>query len=93
MKKKIFIYIVLSVFFISCQKSRQNEEDINKIEIGMKYQDVQKIMRNKPIKYKSKYDGDSIITKLYEAPFGASGDFKIIYQAKDSIVINIYYGD
>lgn len=91
--KKLCISFILIVSFISCKKAYENQNDLSNVKIGMKMNSVNLIMRNKPINFISKYDADSIITKLYEAPIGASGDFQIIYKTKDSTVLRINYGD
>jgi hypothetical protein len=92
MKKACFLF-VLVIFSVGCKQANENQKDLNYVKIGMKMDSVEVIMRNKPINYDSKYDADSIITKLYEAPVGASGDFEIIYKKKDSTVLRIDYGD
>lgn len=93
MKKRTLILFVLAISSIGCNTANENQKDLSKIKIGMKMHSVDSIMRNNPIKFKSKYDGDSIITKLYDAPIGSSGDYEIIYVKKDSTVSNIYYGN
>jgi hypothetical protein len=92
MKKVSFLFILIIVF-VGCKKANENQTDLNKVKIGMKMSSVELIMRNKPIDYKSKYDADSIITKLYEAPIGAAGDFQIVYKKNDSTVLRIDYGN
>lgn len=91
--KRISILLILMTLCIGCEKAYENQEDLNKIEIGMDMTDVELIMRNDAMEYESKYDADSIITKLYEAPIGAAGDFEIIYSKKDSTVLRINYGN
>ena len=93
MKKLKFILFVFTISFMSCNKAKENQIDLNQIKIGMKMDSVDSIMRNNPLSFKSKYDGDSIITKIYEAPVGASGDFEITFMKKDSTVSGVYYGD
>ncbi len=89
--KKLLILILF--MFYSCNKSSDNLENIKKVRIGMKMSEVNKIMKNYPINYVYRYEGDSLVKKLYKSPVGSAGDFEIVYCKKDSTVLRINYGD
>jgi hypothetical protein len=92
MKKMIFLFIMFA--YLSCSnKPNENFEDISKIQIGMSYKEVQKIMRNN---YKDRISAsysDTLFIDRYEPGFGASDYFGIVYSEKDSIVVEINLGD
>lgn len=73
-------YLLLVALLISCKSTNQNEIDLSKVKIGMKYHEVQAIMTNR---FTRTYDGHKarpelrVFTHYYTAPFGASGDFEI----------------
>lgn len=90
---------ILIIFFINigCNKSaEQNKKDIEKVEIGMSYEDVQTIMQNK---YFHTYSGHKfndtipVFSHYYHSPFASSGDYQIWYSKKDSTVISLYLGN
>lgn len=93
---KNICYLLLVALLVSCKSTNQNEIDLSKVKIGMKYHEVQAIMTNR---FTRTYDGHKLNQKLrvfthyYTAPIGASGDFEIWYNEKDSTVVSIYYGD
>ncbi len=92
--KKIIYFTILIIVFSSCntKKAKENFEDIHKIKKGMSFQEVQKIMRNKPFKKELDEDGTSF-THLYTPPFASSGNYAIEYSIKDSIVVIVWIHD
>ena len=95
MKIDIVYWFIILFTFTSCRKDRyENKEDIYRIKKGMKFRDVQFIMRNKPFKYRNLTDNDSLFFSYYKSPFASSGDFLIEFnKKKDSIVVDVWYGD
>lgn len=92
--KNIICFFLISLFGISCNiNSSNNYEDLKKIEIGMSIIEVDKIMRNNPIKLDRAIYNDSKIIEYYESPMAASDYFQIVYSSNDSIVVEIYFGD
>lgn len=91
------VYYFLFFIFVSCSNNitKQNMEDINKVNIGMHYKEAISIMRNDTI---SSMDNPSyregVIIYLYENnSLGASDYFSITFSKKDSLVIEVGYGD
>lgn len=64
-----------------------------KITKGMSFDSVNVVMKNKPREIKTAFWNDSLFVQYYDSGFGASDDFKIIFSKKDSIVVDIEYGD
>ena len=83
------------VFFIfSCNgKEDKTYDDLLKIKKGMSLSEVDTIMRNNPREIKSAFWNDSLFVQYYDSGVGASDDFKIILNKKDSIVVDIEFGD
>ncbi|HEU4495602.1 MAG TPA: hypothetical protein VFR70_00985, partial [Flavobacterium sp.] len=59
---------------------------------GMKIKEVDSIMTNKPKLVETAFWNDSLFVRYYDSPTGASDDLGIVFN-KDSIVVNIRYGD
>ena len=81
------------MYFGCSNKTEQNFEDISKIQKGMNYQEVQKIMRNDYLVRTSPNCDNTIFLEKYESPSGASDDYGIVFRKKDSIVVEINLGD
>ena len=90
--KKLIILIV--IFILSCNsKEDETYDDLLKIRKGMRLGRVDSIMRNKPREIKSAFWDNSLFVQYYDSGVGASDDFKIILSKKDSLVVDIEYGD
>jgi hypothetical protein len=100
------LYLLLGFLCHSCNNiPDQNWEDINKVKLGMTYYEAMEIMHNNPIStdtlYLNKIENEEIVqfqadtcfTKSYESHFAASDDYRIYFRIKDSIVVNLVYGD
>lgn len=92
MKKCYFLGFLLCV---GCGETptEQNFADIQKIQRGMSIREVDSIMRNAPIRIWDNPRANIIILDYENKAFGASDDFSICLSEKDSLVVNIYYGD
>ncbi|MGG5577562.1 hypothetical protein ACPDHL_09495 [Myroides sp. C15-4] len=93
MKQRIYIFIIVFGLFFNCSKVVQNYNDLVKVKIGMHYREVNSIMNNKPLKVENAFWNDSLFIQNYESPSSASDDYKIVFTKKDSIVVEINYGD
>ena len=90
--KKLMILIV--IFILSCNsKEDETYDDLLKIRKGMRLGRVDSIMRNKPREIKSAFWDNSLFVQYYDSGVGASDDFKIVLSKKDSLVVDIEYGD
>ena len=90
--KKLLILIV--IFILSCNsKEDETYDDLLKIRKGMRLGRVDSIMRNKPREIKSAFWDNSLFVQYYDSGVGASDDFKIVLSKKDSLVVDIEYGD
>ena len=90
--KKLMILIV--IFILSCNsKEDETYDDLLKIRRGMRLGRVDSIMRNKPREIKSAFWDNSLFVQYYDSGVGASDDFKIVLSKKDSLVVDIEYGD
>lgn len=90
--KKLIILIV--IFILSCNsKEDKTYDDLLKIKKGMCLSSVDSIMRNNPKEIKSAFWDNSLFVQYYDSGVGASDDFKIILSKKDSLVVDIEYGD
>lgn len=91
------LILIIFLIFISCNKiAEQNEKDIEKVKIGMPYDEVQSVMKNKYFHTYNHHmlnDTIPVFTHYYRSPFASSGDYQIWYSKKDSTVINLYMGD
>lgn len=91
MKKLLIIFIF--IFILSCNgKGKENYESLMKVKIGMKMKEVNSIMNNKPKIVETAFWNDSLFVQYYDSPVGASDDLGVIFN-KDSIVVDIEYGD
>lgn len=79
---------------LGCGKaSDQNYEDLKKVSVKMKINEVHSVMRNKPLNLETAPWADSLLVENYESPAGASDHYKIIYKKRDSIVVRVEWGD
>ncbi|HEU4495601.1 MAG TPA: hypothetical protein VFR70_00975 [Flavobacterium sp.] len=91
--KKIMIFISV-ILIIGCNsKSSENYESLLKIKKGMSHDSVNSIMKNKPREIKTAFWNDTLFVNYYDSGFGASDDFKIVFNKKDSTVVDVEYGD
>lgn len=87
-------YFLAFIFCIACETpTEQNFEDIQKIQYGMSFKEVDNIMRNKPIRIWDNPRANVIIYDYENKTFGASDNFRICFFNKDSTVVSIGYGD
>ena len=87
----LFIFLILT---IGCRsKGSENYNSLLKVKKGMNYDSVNIIMKNKAREVKTAFWNDTLFVQYYDSGFGASDDFKIIFNGKDSIVVDIEYGD
>lgn len=70
-----------------------NYENIIKVKKGMKKNTVDSIMQHNPKLSETAFWNDSLFVQYYDAPMGASDDLGIVFNKKDSIVVDIRYGD
>lgn len=91
--KKLWILVI--IFFIKCGETptEQNFEDIQKIQYGMSVKEVERIMRNKPIRVSDNPQMNVFIFDYKNNAFGASDNFRIYFSDRDSTVISINYGE
>ena len=94
MKNKVFIFLWI-LFFYGCtdKETQQNFQDIHKINKKMHFQEAIKIMRNPPIKIWNNPSKNVFFYDYKNNTFGGSSDFSIIFSMRDSLVIEINYGD
>lgn len=94
-KQKISLIVVVIGLMIRCTNPRgeENFEQLKIIKIGMEMNKVHSIMPNTPISLKQSYWSDTLLVESYESGFGASDYYKIIYSKKDSVVVEIKWGD
>lgn len=76
-----------------CFKSGQELYGFKKIRKGMLNTQVDSIMTDSPKLIKEAFWDKNLYVNYYDSGFGASDDFKIIFSKKDSLVVNIEYGD
>ena len=92
MKKIIILFF--SIMLIGCfREANQNLEDLDKINIGMKYHQAKNIMRNNSEKTEDAFWDKNLFIDYYDSGPGASDYFKIIYNKKDSVVVSKEYGE
>ncbi|HEX8577641.1 MAG TPA: hypothetical protein VF677_15245 [Flavobacterium sp.] len=90
-KSKIIICLIL---LTSCNsKGDENYNSLLKIKKGMHHQTVCGIMKNKPRETETAFWNDSLFVNYYDSGIGASDDFKIVFNKKDSLVVDVEYGD
>ena len=92
MKWKI-TFLILIVNLSCDSKPDQNFKDLQKVEIGMTLYETSSIMRNQPKSKETAYWNKDLYVHYYDSGFGASDDFMIVYSKKDSLVVEIGYGD
>lgn len=88
------ILLSMFLFILGCNHGGyKNYNDLLKVKTGMSYNEVDFIMTNSPIKVAPAFWNDSLFVQYYEPGFGASDDYKVIFSIKDSIVVDVEYGD
>lgn len=92
MKKQILYLVVFLTVSCNMNERYENESDLYKVKIGMHYNEVNEVMRNTPFRYRFT-EANDIFFASYISPMAYSDYFKIEYRAKDSIVVDIWYGD
>ncbi len=89
--KATSVILLISIVACNSPRSEENAEKLKRIEIGMRIEEVEKIM-GKPARitiapYRpNKYDF------MYNAPAGTSDNFHIYISREDSTVISINNG-
>lgn len=86
--------IIASLLYLSCtSEQNKNFEDLKSINQGMKLEEVLKHMRNEPIRSEPAYWSDSLFIYSYASPAAASDHYKIVFNKKDSTVVELMLGD
>ena len=90
----ILMTVATGIILFGCNtEGEQNFEDLKKVELGMERSMVDTIMGNPPINSETANWSDSLFVESYESGFGASDYYKIIYSKKDSVVVDVGWGD
>jgi hypothetical protein len=94
---KIVESVIITVFislFSSCRSNgEENYSALTKVNKGMHIETVDSIMQHNPKLIKTAFWSDSLFVLYYDSPMGASDDLGIVFSKKDSIVVDIRYGD
>jgi hypothetical protein len=95
MDKKHLLLVLLVISLISCfsKKGAVNTSNLERVKIGMSLIEVHQVMTVGPISSEKAYWSDSLFLESYESEFGMSDHHRIIYSMKDSIVVEISFGD
>lgn len=93
MGKNLFLLILLLFFFSCTHQENENFEDLQGIKKGMKLEEVLQNMRNEPIGKEEANWNDSLYIYSYSSPAAASDHYKIIFNKKDSVVVEILLGN
>lgn len=92
MRNQLFV-IFISCFVFSCNDvGNKNYDNLIKIKKGMRIEEVNSIMNDKPKLIETAFWNDSLFVHYYDSPTGSSDDLGIVFD-KDSIVVEIKYGD
>lgn len=91
--KNLFYLIFSLILLISCNNhGEKNYEDISKIKKGMHVKTVNSIISNSPKLKEIAFWDNSLIAYYYDSQIGASDDLIVVFN-KDSLVVDIKYGD
>lgn len=92
-KRMFFLQLMLTLLFSCTQEQKDNFEDLQQIKVGMKLNEETKKMGNKPLKVEVASWNDSLFIYSFASPPVASDYYKVIFETKDSTVVDIKYGD
>jgi hypothetical protein len=94
MVESVILTVFISLFFSSCRSNgEENYSALTKVKKGMHRETVDSIMQHNPKLCKTAFWSDSLFVQYYDSPVGASDDLGIVFRKKDSIVVDIRYGD
>ena len=91
---KIKLIVFFALLLISCKKGHiENYEDLQKVKLGMKLDNVLALMRNEPINVEKAYWDKNLFVYSFASPPAASDHYKVIFKEKDSTVVEVLYGE
>jgi outer membrane protein assembly factor BamE (lipoprotein component of BamABCDE complex) len=89
--KVTWIVLLISIAACDSPRSEENAENLKQIGVGMRIEEVEKIM-GKPAKIIISPYEPNRYDFMYNAPFGMSDNFHIYISREDSTVISINNG-
>lgn len=86
------LLLCFAFLLVGCKsKEQENWEDLQKVKIGMSYDEANAIMRHAPFEKRPITEG--LLVQRYESVFASSDIYEIYFDNQDSTVVKINYGD